>query len=577
MDTTKSPKIIRLEIDENDINSGVEAIALVGSPAIEEDFYMFSKQELESYSDYPDSVKNNAKRGIELNEKVGNKCATQVGKVRAQQLANGEAVSVETIKRMYSYLSRASEYYDEGDTEACGTISYLLWGGKSALSWAESKLKQIEQLKMEVNVSSLPDYVNEVSMSEDIPVFDDIEEAIIYSMIIGCEGEIHTHQLEDGTTIYMPCATHEDAQAVSHIIDSLKNKPKYWDDLSDEELEAIYDKLMQVGETEAELLKQGWVRDTENFAMPSTPDKPSFEDVGKDRIYRYQYRVIPGKGAPIEPNSRKFCIDLVKADKLYRKEDIVQMTITNANPGFAQKGALIYDIFLYKGGSNCRHEWAAIPFKKADVINPVKDLFAEQKEKKIVAGPLMIPDKLIYRFDDTTDEDYYVYFNRETIEKIAHKYMIQKLQDKSNLEHSEYLQLEDVALVESWIIEDGEKDKAYSMTGKVFPKGTWFGLMKINNETVWNEWIKTGMVSGFSVEGYFTDFVINASKQKFYYRTTKGNTDIVIDHNTDVVFILQDGERVAVLPDGQHELTNGETLVVRDGKAVKGTFASKTI
>ena len=100
---------------------------------------------LESYSDYPDAVKNNAKRGIELNEKVNNKCATQVGKVRAQQLADGKPISLDTIKRMYSYLSRAEEYYDEGNTEACGTISYLLWGGKAALRWSESKLKQLEQ------------------------------------------------------------------------------------------------------------------------------------------------------------------------------------------------------------------------------------------------------------------------------------------------------------------------------------------------------------------------------------------------------------------------------------------------
>ncbi len=97
---------------------------------------------MESYSDYPDGVKNNAKRGIELNEKNGNKCATQVGKVRAQQLAQGEPISLDTVKRMASYLSRAEEYYDEGDTSACGTISYLLWGGKAGLRWAESKLKE---------------------------------------------------------------------------------------------------------------------------------------------------------------------------------------------------------------------------------------------------------------------------------------------------------------------------------------------------------------------------------------------------------------------------------------------------
>jgi len=103
------------------------------------------RTEMESFSDYPQSVSNNAKRGIELNKKVNNKCATQVGKVRAQQLADRKPVSMETIKRMFSYLSRAEEYYKTGDTEACGYISYLLWGGKSAKTWAENKIKQNEK------------------------------------------------------------------------------------------------------------------------------------------------------------------------------------------------------------------------------------------------------------------------------------------------------------------------------------------------------------------------------------------------------------------------------------------------
>lgn len=101
------------------------------------------RTELESYGDYPQAVKNNAQRGIDLNEKNNNRCATQVGKIRARQLAKGEPISVETIKRMYSYLSRAEEYYDEGDTSACGTISYLLWGGKAGLRWSAAKLKEL--------------------------------------------------------------------------------------------------------------------------------------------------------------------------------------------------------------------------------------------------------------------------------------------------------------------------------------------------------------------------------------------------------------------------------------------------
>jgi hypothetical protein len=99
--------------------------------------------EMESYTDYPSGVKNNAQKGIDLNLKNNNKCATPVGKVRAQQLAKGEPISVETIKRMYSYLSRAEEYYDESDMNACGTISYLLWGGLAGKRWAESKLKEL--------------------------------------------------------------------------------------------------------------------------------------------------------------------------------------------------------------------------------------------------------------------------------------------------------------------------------------------------------------------------------------------------------------------------------------------------
>lgn len=108
------------------------------------------KVEMESYSDYPDGVKNNAQKGIDLNKKVNNKCATQVGKIRARQLSQGKPISKETLVRMFSYLSRAQEYYDEGDNEACGTISYLLWGGKAGLRWATSKMRELDLLSEEL-------------------------------------------------------------------------------------------------------------------------------------------------------------------------------------------------------------------------------------------------------------------------------------------------------------------------------------------------------------------------------------------------------------------------------------------
>ena len=159
------------------------------------------KMILESYTDYPSGVKSNAKRGLELNEKVNNKCATQVGKVRAQQLAQGKAISVETIKRMYSYLSRAEEYYDDGDTKACGTISYLLWGGKAGKRWAESKLKELGVLELASEVVS-----DTMAIIDDRLAYATKELAIKAAQDIGCD-KYHEHEFE-GKTWYMPCEQH---------------------------------------------------------------------------------------------------------------------------------------------------------------------------------------------------------------------------------------------------------------------------------------------------------------------------------------------------------------------------------
>jgi HK97 family phage prohead protease len=108
---------------------------------------MLEKAE-QSYSDYPEAVRNNARRVLKYVEENGwGPCGTDVGKQRANQLANGEAVSVDTIKRMFSYLSRhevdleSSSSYSDG----CGLLMYDAWGGKAALVWSRNKLKELEK------------------------------------------------------------------------------------------------------------------------------------------------------------------------------------------------------------------------------------------------------------------------------------------------------------------------------------------------------------------------------------------------------------------------------------------------
>jgi len=164
----KSDLKLSLEKNIEDLNED-EAEVLLGEikAIIRKDKRFKSKQwiEMETYNDYGSGVRNNAKRGIELNEKNGNKCATQTGKVRAQQLANGENISVSTLKRMFSYLSRAETYYDESDTSACGTISYLLWGGKAGLAYSRNKLRELGLLEESEAQPSIPNstYPGEVA------------------------------------------------------------------------------------------------------------------------------------------------------------------------------------------------------------------------------------------------------------------------------------------------------------------------------------------------------------------------------------------------------------------------------
>jgi hypothetical protein len=104
-----------------------------------------------SHSDYPDSVKNNAKAVLKwVDENGWGSCGTDVGKQRANQLAKGEPISDDTVRRMYSYLSRHAVDLEssKGYGDGCGKLMYDSWGGKSALSWAESKVNAMDKSKM---------------------------------------------------------------------------------------------------------------------------------------------------------------------------------------------------------------------------------------------------------------------------------------------------------------------------------------------------------------------------------------------------------------------------------------------
>ena len=122
------------------------------------------------------------------------------------------------------------------------------------------------------------------------------------------------------------------------------------------------------------------------------------------------------------------------------------------------------------------------------------------KEKRILMGALLIPNKPIYR--RSGEDEYYIYFSRDTVLKASQMYLMKGNQNNSTLEHQ--YELSGLSLVESWIVEDEVHDKSRKY-GMNVPIGTWMGTVKVNNSDVWENYVKTGKVKGFSIEGYFAD------------------------------------------------------------------------
>ena len=132
-------------------------------------------------------------------------------------------------------------------------------------------------------------------------------------------------------------------------------------------------------------------------------------------------------------------------------------------------------------------------------------------EKRILMGPVLIPDKPIFRKQVMGGEmqEFYVYFSKNTVSRASQMFLMKGNQGKATLEHD--MALQGICMVESWIKEDMEKDKS-AIYGMNDPIGTWMGCLKVTNDEIWNDYVKTGRVKGFSIEGYFADKSMPLSK-----------------------------------------------------------------
>ena len=124
------------------------------------------------------------------------------------------------------------------------------------------------------------------------------------------------------------------------------------------------------------------------------------------------------------------------------------------------------------------------------------------KDKRILLGAILIPNKPILR--NNGEDDYYIFFSNDTVEKASQMYLKQGNQHNASLEHQ--YSLKGLTLVESWIVNDEiyDKSRLYENTKQV-PVGTWMGSIRVDSEEVWQSYVKEGVVKGFSIEGYFAD------------------------------------------------------------------------
>ena len=166
-----------------------------------------------------------------------------------------------------------------------------------------------------------------------------------------------------------------------------------------------------------------------------------------------------------------------------------------------------------------------------------------------ITAPALIPME-IYRFDEDTDEEYYVKFTAEEIEKIHAKFMKDMLnKDLFNLEHDTEKTVPAYVL-EAWIVDTPKEDKAYSSFGIEVPEGTLMVTAQVTDKEYYAELVAQEQI-GFSIEGYLGMKLKEQNKSQI---------------NTQMNELM--------LPDGEH-IINEKIYIVKDGKVVEVKDAEK--
>jgi len=316
---------------------------------------------LKSYRDYPKAASENAQTALRWADENGwGSCGTAVGKARANQLANGEAISEETISRMASFeRHRQSSKRDLG--EGCGRLMWLAWGGDEGIEWAQRKLRQIENqqnFKTQKKVIFNEDFDEEV-----VREYKDLG----YKVYVRSQRKIKKADRKVWNKL-KTIGLSEDVMLYGELKDLDKT---YKFDLH----MTGKDPILEALKLRSEQIKFRQVLDEYPVYSLEEARQKEVEALSKVELkfvsvrVVYQYREIPNIPAA-KSGSRDFCKDMMKDPSLtYTLDAISKLPNDHLKEMFANYG-LQPDVFAYRGGFYrlpgtlnttpwCRHEWVA--------------------------------------------------------------------------------------------------------------------------------------------------------------------------------------------------------------------------
>ena len=490
----KVAKVLELAIDRH-IDNNADVIKELGATGLK--FSMAT----ETYTDYPEDAVNNAKRALEWADKNGwGDCGMGPGKARANQLANKEAISEDTIARMASF-ARHRQNSDTPYSEGCGKLMWDAWGGEAGISWASRKLKEIRGEKFDYDTSALPAYVDQTGTKKTKKV----------KMTSAMD------------TMYQGSSVSLDIPLFLRLLEIARENLN-----DDDQLHSLVEKAAELSSEgkiltmdDLEVITANLPMEMQEIPAPAFPSTESTApaDSGIEKL-GYPSMVSLPRGHTIiimaegDTPPHGLLVQLMETggyDVKYWYNNTRNVVPSQVNIDGAQVADEAMSVHLGYHGS--------LPFGQGFK----KQVFASE-DQQIVVGPAMIPDmEIIRKYDEGPDKGkpYWVSFTKEVIKKIAEKFMRELRNHDTNILHDPESDAKSYVM-ETWIVEN-EQDKANSMYNMEVPIGTWMVSMRVTDPKVWKA-IKAGKLNGFSIEGNFMsqdDYESYKKDKQLYDRVMK--------------------------------------------------------